>query len=454
MNENHLRPIAFMVMPFRKRAVPNAPECAPKEVDFDALWDQAFRPALEDLGYLAVRADSETGSVIIKDMLERLAFADLVLADMTLPNGNVYYEVGIRHVAQRTNCVLVSAEWSKQLFDVDQMRAQRYPLYDGTVPAAEAAAIRAQLIKHLPEIKNSVTPYHELISDKVAATVFREQLETISSFQAEVRTARLTTAQVVKKTLVAELVAKYRGATLEIPEVSFELLTLVRDSLSWDALQEFVASLPAVLQRHAFVREQLLLAQSKLGDHHAAIAGLEELIKLNGDTWERSGLIGGRYKKLWRDARNLRTKRDESEPDLTELGYLDSAIESYWRGMHLDLNEYYCVCNLPGLLRARRQPGDEDEAAFLDKLTVQAAQRKIDRGEDDGWARSTLLGAAFRVGNVAEVARLAVEVVREGPAVWQLESTLSDINDAVAAQPASKTRQQLEKQRDQLAALL
>ena len=113
MNGTALRPIAFMVMPFRKRPVPNPAEGAPKEVDFDALWDRAFRPALEQAGYLAVRADIETGTVIIKDMLERLAFADLVLADMTLPNGNVYYEVGIRHVAQRTNCVLIAAEWSK-----------------------------------------------------------------------------------------------------------------------------------------------------------------------------------------------------------------------------------------------------------------------------------------------------------------------------------------------------
>jgi len=50
MNGSPLRPVAFMVMPFRKRPVPNAPEGTPKEVDFDALWDHAFRPALELLG--------------------------------------------------------------------------------------------------------------------------------------------------------------------------------------------------------------------------------------------------------------------------------------------------------------------------------------------------------------------------------------------------------------------
>jgi hypothetical protein len=60
----------------------------------------------------------DTGGLIVGQMLERLYFADLVLADMTIPNGNVYYEVGIRHAAQKTGCVLLAADWSKQLFDV------------------------------------------------------------------------------------------------------------------------------------------------------------------------------------------------------------------------------------------------------------------------------------------------------------------------------------------------
>jgi hypothetical protein len=34
-------------------------------------------------------------------MIERLAISDLVLADVSIPNGNAYYEVGIRHAAQR-----------------------------------------------------------------------------------------------------------------------------------------------------------------------------------------------------------------------------------------------------------------------------------------------------------------------------------------------------------------
>lgn len=451
MNGSALRPIAFMVMPFRKRPVPNPTEGAPKEVDFDAIWDRAFRPALEQAGYLAVRADIETGTVIIKDMLERLAFADLVLADMTLPNGNVYYEVGIRHVAKRTNCVLIAAEWSKQLFDVDQLRSLRYPLADGAVPDEAAAIVQQVLLDKLGKVKNAITPFYELVTNREASGVFREQLETISSFQAEVRAARMMFSPEERKTQVASLVDRYTGASLEIQEVAFELLTLVRDNLSWEALLSFVKNLPEAMQQHDFTREQTLFAKSQLGDHLAAIAGLQELIARRGDTPERRGLIGGRYKRLWRTARD---KRKETEPGQEEKNYLNHAIKNYEIGAKLDLNEYYCVCNLPGLLRSRCGPGDDKEATFLDRLTVLATKRKIDRGEDDGWARSTLLGAAFRVADVNKVARLTEEVAREGPAIWQLDTTLKDINDALDTMPESKKRQQLAKFRDQLAAMI
>lgn len=448
------RPIAFMVMPFRKRQILLPPDGAPIEVDFDALWDKAFRPALEELGYLAVRADSETGSVIVKDMLERLAFADLVVADMTLPNGNVYYEVGIRHVAQETSCVLIAADWSKQLFDVDQMRTMRYPLIDGAVPDATAEAIKAQLVSHLPNSRDSKTPFHELVTNKETAAVFRDQIETISGFQTAVRAVRLLVDDDLRRTKVLDLVTTYSGKTLEIDDVALELLTLVRDTLSWDELLAFERSLPDRLQKNSLVREQILLAQSKLGDHVQAIAGLEELIRLRGDSGERRGLIGGRYKAMWREAKKKRLAAGLAESEIREQALLDKAIEQYRLGMELDLNEYYCLCNLPGLLRDRNADGDADEAVFFDRLTVMAVRTKLTKGTSDEWARKTLLGAAFRSCDLAQVKQLVREVAAEGAAVWKLDTTLQDINDTLAAMPMGQNRTELEKCRDQLTGLI
>jgi hypothetical protein len=126
-----------MVMPFQKKEVAGRtrPE-APKEIGCDVLWDRAYRPAIVEAGYTPVRADLDRGTVIVKNMLERLAFADLVLADVSLPNGNVYYEVGLRHVAREAGCIMFAAEWSQQLFDIEQFTAIRYALSDTAITAA------------------------------------------------------------------------------------------------------------------------------------------------------------------------------------------------------------------------------------------------------------------------------------------------------------------------------
>ena len=448
--KGQLRSVAFMVMPFRKRMVPSPPEGAPAIIDCDALWDKAFQPALEDLGYLAIRADIEIGSVIVKDMVERLALAELVLADLTLPNGNVYYEVGLRHAAKKTHCVLIAADWSNQLFDTDQIRTERYALKDGSVPDEEAEAIREMLIEVIPRKKNSPTPYYEFVKGKQDSTVFQEQIEKISNFQAEVRVVRLMKDKEERRNKVRELLDQFTGASFDLPEVALELITLVRDSLGWEELMGYVDTLPPVLQKRPFIKEQIFLAQSKLGDPQKAIEGLNSLIKLQGASPERRGLIGGRYKWLWREARNERRMSGDDMPDLVETGYLDSAIDNYTLGMEMDYNEFYCANNLPALLRARKNEGDEEQAAFLDKLIVRTCERKLRFGQDDGWTKPTLLYAAFRSQDVPKVTKLAVEVAVQGAAAWELESTLVDIADTIEGVEDESVKAALSKVRDQL----
>lgn len=444
-----MRPVGFMVMPFRTKKVTGAREGAPKEVDCDRLWDAAFRPALDDLGYLPVRADVEAGSVIVKDMLNRLRHSHLVVADVSLPNGNVYYEVGIRHAAREDRCVLLAAEWSKQLFDVDQFRTLRYPLADGSVAEAQAAAIRKLLVEKLPKLEASKSPFHELVDDEVSGA-FAEQAEAISHFQAELSTVRLLRHEKDNEERVRRLVEAQSRAALGVPEIAVELLYLVRDVLDWQAVLDLVETLPGEVRRSDTVREQMLLARSNLGDHAQAIAGLDELIRELGPTPERCGLLGGRYKRLWREERERREQAGEERPNARERNYLGRAIEAYERGMQLDLNEYYCSNNLPGLLRARGRGGDDERAATIDTLVVAACRRAEALGTGDDWLHDTLFGAAFRSGDLAALRDLADRVEEGVP--WQLHTTLADAQDWIDFAPA-EAHEELQEILDRMTAV-
>src|SRR5208283_916524 len=256
------KPICFMIMPYGKKPTQVDPSSnAPGEIDFNTLWDRAYAPVIEALGYEPVRADQDTGAMIITQMIERLYFADLVLADMTIPNGNVYYEIGLRHAAKEVGCVLLAADWSKALFDVAQMRTLRYPLPEGAIVEATAQAIQA-----IPGYPAAVNP--------AAATSMKDVMAELAAFQGEVRAVRaLPYAERMAK--AKDLVEKYwrppvTGAT------ALGLLLVLKDSADtaadWSWITEFIARFPESIADQEEVRETNAFALSNAGNLIEAIA--------------------------------------------------------------------------------------------------------------------------------------------------------------------------------------
>jgi|SRR5579864_510589 len=424
------KPLCFVIMPYGRRRTQLEAGQGPAEIDFNGLWDRAYVPVIESLGYEAVRADQDTGSMIVTQMLERIYFADLVLADMTIPNGNVYYEVGIRHASQLKGCVLLAADWSRQLFDLAQLRTVRYPLTDGDVTLPTAQSIRQAIEGPIARLAQSTSPMHDAINgfpsnvDPHAASTMKQRMAELAAFQSSVRTVRLLPrAQRMDK--AQELVKKH-GVPPLIGAVVLALLLLLRDSVEvaddWGKLLAFIDSLPEEFRQQEGVREQRSLALSKMGASFEAIAELEALVETCGPTSERLGLLGGRYKQLFKEATAAEDR----------LSYLERAIECYERGMELDLNEYYCSSNLPRLYLQRRQKGDEERARSVLNLVIAACERARKRGITDEWLRPTLLCAAFDEGNADLAEKLAAQVVAEGAPRWKVAAVLADLNTSVA----------------------
>lgn len=94
-------PTAFVAMPIKEAG-------SPEYLHFRALYDDVIHPCLEAAGFVPVRADDiqETGAVT-KDIIGRLAEADLVVADLTDLNPNVFYELGIRHALRGSGTIMM-----------------------------------------------------------------------------------------------------------------------------------------------------------------------------------------------------------------------------------------------------------------------------------------------------------------------------------------------------------
>lgn len=449
--DHAIRPICFMVMPFGTKETLAPPEKnAPAKINFNNLWDKAYAPVIRELGYDPVRADEDAGALIIHEMIERLAISDLVLADLTIPNANVYYEIGIRHAARETGCVLVSADWATPLFDVNQMRRITFPLPEGEITDATAAVIQAALREGIPGLRDGRTPPYTIIPRFPAeltpdrAQTFKDLMKRLSAFQAKVTAVRCAPkAELAAK--ARELVQQYHRDAPILSSVALELLYLLRDCTEdWKAVIDHIDRMPEAVRNLPTVREQRALAQAKMGSPLEAAGVLQELINTLGPTSEREGLLGGRYKTLYRKADNPGDK----------ARYLDLAIEHYTLGMKLDLNDYYPTSNLPRLLRTRGEEGDEERAKTAAHVTLIACERAKERNAKDEWLNPTLLGAAFDAGDVAAAERLYRQVLKEGHAAWKLDTTIQDLKTSIELQQDAATQEKLTAILKKLEALL
>lgn len=416
-----LRPICFMVMPYGIKRT-NAPvEQGVSEINFDALWDRALRPAIEELGYEPVRADQDVDALIIHEMLERLYFSDLVLADMTIPNGNVYYEVGIRHACRNGGCVLLAADWSKQLFDVAQMRTVRYPLAISEVDAAAAALVRDVLIKKIPPLVAGSSPMFQVLPgfpnsvDERHAKLLREKFDALNEFQGRMSEIRIAPPG-SREEMASQLINDYVAGKPVSAAVAHGLFKLFEGLGAWQKILDLANKLPLEIAQQSNVVELVSLAKSKLGDHSSAIAELNTLIENFGPTSEREGLLGGRYKRLYSEAVGAEKPR-----------WLNESIKHYELGMMMDLNDYFPASNLPRLYRLRGLKGDVEKAKAVAQLVYFSCQRARQRNASDEWLLPTLLGAAFDAADIDSAETLCAEIVQEGSGAWKLDTTIRDL---------------------------
>src|SRR5580692_2810227 len=111
----------FVVMPIAR-------EGSDDHSHYKALYEE-LRFAIAPLGYTVTRADEvQKSGAITKDIILRLAQADLVVADLTNINPNVFYELGVRHSlrAHGTLMILDETRTGEIPFDLGAYRVIKF----------------------------------------------------------------------------------------------------------------------------------------------------------------------------------------------------------------------------------------------------------------------------------------------------------------------------------------
>ncbi|WP_425147702.1 hypothetical protein [Deinococcus sp.] len=96
---------------------------------YNDLIKEAIIKAAPNMEIIRADAVAMPGS-ITSDVIGRIIHSDLVVADITYPNPNVFYELGLRHATKSGTIIIKDKQGPRAPFDIANLR---YIEYDNTV---------------------------------------------------------------------------------------------------------------------------------------------------------------------------------------------------------------------------------------------------------------------------------------------------------------------------------
>lgn len=411
-------PLCFVLMPFGKK-----PDAMGAMIDFDAVYKDLIKPAIDEAGLEPLRADEEmAGGIIHKPMYERLILCEFAVADLTTANANVFYELGLRHAVRPGTTVLIFGQGSRLPFDVALLRALPYQLDAAGLPQ-NVPETKQALTDRLVEARNASindakgyidSPIYQLVEnypdvDRTKTDVFRESVRysaTMKDRLAEARKQNVDALRAIEADL-GDIKKAESGVVID-------LFLSYRAKKGWKDMIALVDKMSRPLAQTVMVQEQLALALNRDGQGEKAEQVLNDVLTKHGASSETYGILGRVFKDRWEAAAKEGNK-------FLARGLLDKAIDAYLKGFEADWRDAYPGVNAVTLMELKEPP--DPRGAQLNAIVSYAVERRIASGKPDYWDFATRLELAVLAKDEERAGAAlgdALALVRE---VWEPETT-------------------------------
>jgi tetratricopeptide (TPR) repeat protein len=390
---------AFVVMPYGTK----------EQIDFNRVYSDLIKPALEAAGFEVFRADEEMRAGDIRtDMFQELLMADLVVADLSIDNPNVWYELGVRHALRARGVIGIRCRRDYMPFDVYTDRTLRYQIKDNPLGAAVPDSERLEddkkkLAAFATETINSwydrkISPVYHLLPylkepdfKLLRVEEAKEFWEKYGSWAMRIDIARKGNRPGDILVLAEE--APNIGFRIEAYRSAGNALrSLGQFALALGQYEKALALAPDDLESRR--QKGLLLGRLKQGD--AAKEWLQDLVKDVPDDAESWALLGRVEKDSWVSSWRVAGKTvEQMQQDATaDEALLQEAIDAYAKGFRKVPSHYYSGINAVGLMHLQAHLTGREEQAELRKEMAGgvrwAVRGALERDSKDYWARATL----------------------------------------------------------------
>jgi hypothetical protein len=479
----------FVVRPFGEK----------EGIDFERVDRELIQPALARLRTQGIHVGGGTTAEINhagnirEDMFRLLVVSDLVIADVSIHNANVFYELGIRHALRPRHTFMIrSATTHKYPFD---LQTDRYLLYEAARPAGENGAMVAELAAALRSTLAAEPPSSPVFQLLPALKPHDRQslIRVPADFAQDVERARQNQQFGDLRLFAQEVLGlewDQEGLRL-IGEAQFKLRAYNGAKETFEALHDELADDLRVNQRLATIYQKLALVaagearKQLLTESDLAIDRALKASVLASDRAEVLALQASNAKSRWIDEFSGCASTLERCGAALRSVYLSRTVDTYLRAFASDLNAYYPGVNALAMLQAQVAlagtapqewatffDSDTDAAMALERkkqlvarvtatlalaLRVDDTLRDLDDGEPDPWSKATradllLLTVANKPQRVTNAYRdalsgadwFALEAARRNLAIFKelelfepnVSAALKVVDDAMAASHA------------------
>jgi tetratricopeptide (TPR) repeat protein len=408
----------FVAMPYGERKAPLDYEEPNKTcvIDFDAVWEGILQPAVPP-GFETKRADELRQPGLIDRMYNEWLFdADIVLADLTFGNPNVYYELGIRQALSKKGTVLVACKGSKLPFDVRNQYVINYDYFAAPTLRVFQAELR-QAIENA-STQEIDSPVHVFLpglvvgryrGEKPPEAMVQELLQRIRDLEGALRDQRSQDEE-------ERLLDKVRAATAPPRILSLHQLISTRDIKSVrlleqlaiglrdasyfdEAIQTLDRALKIVPNDPELLREIGFVYRKKGPSFYSrAETYMQQALQLNDQDSELYGMLGGLLRRR---------------------GDYEGALLEYKRAHQLQPDDLYPLVTVGAMCGALGRLAEAKE--WYQKLKI-TCEKFISQQRADHWAYLCLGEAAIALGDQEAATAAYSKALNSTPPVEHVRS--------------------------------
>lgn len=433
----------FVAMPFGVK----------EGIDFNKIYTDYIKPALEDCSLIddptcepfeVFRADEAfIAGNIRADMFQELLLSDLVVADLSIDNPNVWYELGVRHALRSRGVIQIMCRGEKTPFDVYTDRSLHFHIKD-CVPDPDFLEADKKALAHMARetIKSShyhkISPVYHLLP-YLSEPDWKNLVVKNTDFweKHQIWADRIKNAR--RRNRPGDILVLANEVPVNALRVEAfrcageELFKLKQFTFSLEQFENALRYDPT----DKVSRQQKGILLGRLGKTHEARAWLKTLLDECPESAENIALLGRLEKDTWIAGWRKAGKSTQEmfEAAKYEIAFLQEAINLYTRAFTINPAHYYSGINALTLLYLQMYlSGNNDQLGQCKTMEggirwlLQSELTREDPMSKNYWARVTNADLEILTGDPDSVKNAYKNAAIAAKHNWfSLDSTLQQL---------------------------